>query len=70
MTVNLFCPASDMPVMGFDPKSSVEITESMLHKALSSVSFAIYRDETTYYLNGVSLHSVDGNLRAVATDGR
>ena len=70
MTVNLFCPASDMPVMGFEPKSSVEMTESMLHKALSSVAFAMSSEETRYYLNGVYMHSVDGNLRAVATDGR
>jgi len=69
MTVNLFCPASDMPVMGFEPKSSVEMTETMLHKALSSVAFAMSSEETRYYLNGVSLHSVAGNLRAVATDG-
>ena len=74
MTVNLFCPASDMPVISFEPKSSVEMTETMLHKSLSSVAFAISREEFRYRLNGVYLHSVylhsvDVNLRAVATDG-
>ena len=55
--------------MGFEPKSSVEMTETMLHKALSSVAFAMSSEKTRYYLNGVYMHSVDVNLRAVATDG-
>lgn len=33
------------------------------------VAFAISQEETRFYLNGIFLHSVDGKLRAVATDG-
>lgn len=69
MTVNLVCPASDMPVMQFKETASAAISEKTLHKALSCAAIAISTEETRYYLNGAFLHAVDGKLRAVATDG-
>lgn len=35
----------------------------------AQVAFAISTEKTRYYLNGVYLHTVNGHVRAVATDG-
>lgn len=40
-----------------------------VHDALRTVRHAICKEETRYYLNGVYMHHVDGNLCFVATDG-
>lgn len=69
MTVNLLCPADDMPVMKFQGTAFASISETLMRKTLASVAIAISTEETRYYLNGAYLHAIDGNLRAVATDG-
>ena len=40
-----------------------------LGSLLGRAQFAISTEETRYYLNGIHMHVVDGDLRAVATDG-
>jgi len=40
-----------------------------LSALFAPVAFAISNEETRYYLNGIFLHTVNGRLRAVATDG-
>lgn len=36
---------------------------------LAPVKFSISTEETRYYLNGIYLHQVEGDIRAVSTDG-
>jgi DNA polymerase-3 subunit beta len=60
-------PASDFPDLKggkFDAHFDVDIAA-----LFAPTTFAISTEETRYYLNGVFLHTQDGNLRAVATDG-
>ena len=52
-----------------DVEAEFEIPASSLCGALSTVAFAISKEETRYYLNGIYLHSAGENLAAVATDG-
>lgn len=51
------------------PVHNFTITEDTLHAALQAVRFAISTEETRYYLNGVFLTAVDGEMALVATDG-
>src|SRR5271157_1306608 len=67
-------PASDFPdlTLGeFSHRFSLPGTE--LKKLIDNSQFAISTEETRYYLNGIFLHTVDVDgkamLRAVATDG-
>lgn len=69
MVVNILCPADDMPVMKFAAAGATEISEGLLRKTLAACSVAISTKETRYYLNGIYLHAIEGNLRGVATDG-
>jgi len=69
MAVNLICPASDMPVMKFARAGAETISETLWRKTLAAVAPCISTDETRYYLNGAYIHPINGNLRAVATDG-
>lgn len=46
-----------------------EIAATDLKRLIDKTSFAISTEETRYFLNGIFLHVVEGNLRAVATDG-
>lgn len=49
---------------------SFSIPGDALHRLISRCEFAIPTEETRYYLNGIYMHSLDGQkLRAVATDG-
>lgn len=43
--------------------------ETDLSALFAPVQFAISDEATRYYLNGIFLHTVNGKLRAVATDG-
>lgn len=43
--------------------------ETDLSALFAPVQFAISGEATRYYLNGIFLHTVNGKLRAVATDG-
>lgn len=51
------------------PVHSFAIAERTLHAALQAVRFAISTEETRYYLNGVFLTAVEGEMAMVATDG-
>lgn len=59
--------ASDYPELS-QPTYPVGI-EVDLATLVAPVAFAMSDEETRYYLNGVFLHTSDGRLRAVATDG-
>ena len=45
------------------------IESSDLARLIDKARFAISTEETRYYLNGIFLHSVENELRSVATDG-
>lgn len=60
-------PVSDFPTFNtgiFDQEFDVDLSA-----VVAPVAFAISSEEVRYYLNGVYLHNVDGELVAVATDG-
>jgi DNA polymerase-3 subunit beta len=68
-------PAGDFPVMSSDGLSGrINIDTNDLIRLIDKTRFAISTEETRYYLNGLYLHTVveEGRalLRAVATDGR
>src|ERR687893_253015 len=50
-----------------------DLAATDLKRLIEKTQFAISTEETRYYLNGISLHTLDANgttlLRAVATDG-
>jgi DNA polymerase-3 subunit beta len=56
-----------------DMSASFSLAASDLKRLIEKTQFAISTEETRYYLNGIYLHTVDGEdgtrLRAVATDG-
>jgi DNA polymerase-3 subunit beta len=63
-------PSGDFPKMtadGFTHEFSLPASD--LSRLIDKTRFAISTEETRYYLNGIYLHSKDGLLRAVATDG-
>lgn len=61
---------NDFPTLNTGkPVHSFTIAEDKLHAALQAVRFAISTEETRYYLNGVFLTAVDGEMALVATDG-
>lgn len=61
---------NDFPTLNTGkPAHSFTIAEGKLHEALQAVRFAISTEETRYYLNGVFLTAVDGEMALVATDG-
>lgn len=67
-------PASDFPDhREFDRPHSFEMTAADLAEAISHVVFAVSKEETRYYLNGIYLESLTvgrkPTLRLVATDG-
>lgn len=65
------CPATDFPegIVGHDWKHVDQIPQAQLHKLLTAVAPCISTEETRYYLNGIYLHTCEGKLRGVATDG-
>ncbi len=63
-------PPGDFPKMtadGFTHSFTLKAAE--LRRLIDKTKFAISTEETRYYLNGIYLHSHDGVLRTVATDG-
>ena len=60
-------PPEDFPTM--DAGTFENEFEADLAELFAPVKFAMSNEETRYYLNGVFLHTVDGALTAVATDG-
>jgi len=68
---SLPCLSSDnFPSTGggdFDVKFTIDAIA--LRLMIDKVKFAMSTEETRYYLNGIYLHSFNGQLRSVATDG-
>lgn len=63
-------PESDFPdITAGEMSHRFQLTGAQLKKLIDKTQFAISLEETRYYLNGIYLHVIDGNLRAVATDG-
>ena len=67
-------PREDFPVMASAQYASTfTAPASVLNRLFEKAKFAISTEETRYYLNGVYLHTAQGDegptLRAVATDG-
>lgn len=63
-------PAADFPVMASaEYQATVETTGAALMRLIGGAKFAMSREETRYYLNGVYLHNQGETIRAVATDG-
>ena len=67
-------PKEDFPVMASSEYSSnFSAPAAMLRRLFDKSKFAISTEETRYYLNGVYLHTAEGDggtkLRCVATDG-
>jgi DNA polymerase-3 subunit beta len=67
-------PKEDFPVMASaEYASNFEAPAPVLRRLFDKAKFAISTEETRYYLNGVYLHTAQGDggrvLRCVATDG-
>jgi DNA polymerase-3 subunit beta len=63
-------PASDFPAPE-TPASNhqFDLSADQVRALFKRPAFAISTEETRYYLSGIYLHTVNGSLRAVATDG-
>ena len=63
-------PDEDFPEMSSgEMPCGFTIDTTDLARLIDKTRFAISTEETRYYLNGIFLHSVDNELRSVATDG-
>lgn len=63
-------PENDFPdISTGDFANRFLMPTAVLSALLGKTTFAMSSEETRYYLNGVYLHVVDGDLVAVATDG-
>lgn len=69
--LNLSClPINDFPKIASDEYAiTVKATQAEVKRLFDLTAFAMSSEETRYYLKGVYLHEVDGNIRAVSTDG-
>ena len=67
-------PVDDFPVTdGGDYPTEFSLAAEELRNLIDRTRFAVSTEETRYYLNGIYMHSTDGDgakvMRAVATDG-
>lgn len=63
-------PAADFPSHAQrDYSGTFELSGDELKSAFDSVAFSMSQEETRYYLNGTYMHSHNGCLRLVSTDG-
>ncbi|MGE0846235.1 MAG: DNA polymerase III subunit beta [Flavobacteriaceae bacterium] len=67
-------PESDFPDLTAGEMShSFSLSAAVLKRLLDKTQFAISQEETRYYLNGIYMHAIEADgramLRAVATDG-
>jgi len=61
---------SDFPPISFgNDQNKFSLTSSSVLEIINKTSHAISSDETRLNLNGIYMHTFDGKLRAVATDG-
>ncbi|MHB8408326.1 MAG: DNA polymerase III subunit beta [Acidiferrobacterales bacterium] len=59
----------DFPSVGGESADVFSVSSLALKTVLSTVKYAIAKDDVRYYLNGALLECVEGALNAVATDG-
>lgn len=65
-----YLPSEDFPVIAEgDLTHKFTLDVKTFVRLVEKTKFAMSNEETRYYLNGVYLHVMNGNLRAVATDG-
>lgn len=63
-------PIDDFPSMASNEyAATIQTSQQEVKRLFDLTAFAMSSDETRYYLKGVYLHSVDGKVRAVSTDG-
>src|SRR5690606_30923311 len=61
---------SDFPPLSFGNESNrFNLSSHNVLEIINKTSHAVSSDETRLNLNGIFLHTFDGKLRAVATDG-
>ena len=58
------------PMPHFPDKPAFEISQSAMKGMIEKTKIAVSTEELRYALNGIYFHSVDNDLRLVATDGR
>ena len=63
-------PVLNYPVMATNEyENEFDMPASEFKRLFGKTKFAMSTEETRYYLNGVYLHSADGKMKAVSTDG-
>lgn len=64
-------PAEDFPKLALsdDPVSEISLPQSLLKQLFNQVQYAMAQQDIRYYLNGLLLVLVPGNVTVVATDG-
>ncbi|MEJ2612490.1 MAG: DNA polymerase III subunit beta [Candidatus Thiodiazotropha sp.] len=63
-------PARDYPIIEPTPSSTVfSIKENSLKKLIENTQFAMAQQDVRYYLNGMLIELLKGDIRTVATDG-
>ncbi|HEY0324353.1 MAG TPA: DNA polymerase III subunit beta [Allosphingosinicella sp.] len=63
-------PRDDFPIIAEgELPTRFELPAATLRQIIDKTRFAISTEETRYYLNGIYLHVIDGELKAAATDG-
>ena len=63
-------PSTDFPAVEADTMSApISVGAETLKSLLDLTSFAMAQQDVRYFLNGMLLEEVDGQLRSVATDG-
>ena len=62
-------PIAEFPLMTqHQPTHNFILTGGEMRRLIDQTRFAMSTEEARYYLNGVYMHAVNGDLRAVATD--
>lgn len=63
-------PAAEFPTVDeINPVARFSLPQKTLKEALERTHFSMAQQDVRYYLNGLLLETLDGGLRAVATDG-
>lgn len=63
-------PRDDFPIIAEgELPTRFELPAATLRQIIDKTRFAISTEETRYYLNGIYLHVIDGEMKAAATDG-
>ncbi len=66
----LVSETNEFPKLNFEEENSnLKINSGTFLNLINKTSHAISHDETRIFLNGIYLQTMDGNLRAVATNG-